>query len=68
MTKANSEVSDNGGRCESCDDPETVHQIQETYPILLGGGLGFGTMWLCPKCLKEHRKRAAKRRCEKKPL
>lgn len=24
---------------------------------MLGGGLGKGTMWLCPKCLQEHKLR-----------
>jgi hypothetical protein len=62
MTKAHSEVGDNGGRCESCDGPETPYQTQETYPVMLGGGLGRGTMWLCPECLAEHQERDAKRK------
>ena len=60
MTKAKSFLSDNGGRCESCDLPETQYQMQETYPVFLGGGLGWGTMWLCPKCLEEHKLRDKK--------
>ena len=47
MTKARSELGDNAGRCESCDRPETVHMRQTTIPVYLGGGLGWGTMWVC---------------------
>lgn len=57
MTKAHSEPDDNGGRCESCNRPETIHQTQQTYPIMLGGGLGLGTLWLCPNCHADHMKR-----------
>lgn len=57
MTKSHSTLGDNDGRCESCNQPETAHQTQTTYPILLGGGLGWGTLWLCPRCLDEHRER-----------
>jgi hypothetical protein len=57
MTKAHSELGDNGGRCESCDLPETIHQSQSTIPVFLGGGLGCGTMWVCPKCLAKHRQK-----------
>lgn len=57
MTKAHSEAADNGGRCESCNDPKTIKQTQTTYPVLLGGSLGWGTLWLCPKCLHEHEER-----------
>lgn len=60
MTKAHSSIDDNGGRCESCDRPESAHEPQSTYPVRLGGGLGLGTMWLCPTCLKEHQERDAK--------
>lgn len=56
MTKAHSEAGDNGGRCESCDRPETEFETQVTYPVLLAG-LGMGTMWLCPKCFCEHEAR-----------
>jgi hypothetical protein len=57
MTKAHSSLGDNDGRCESCNRPETAHQPQTTYPIRLGGGLGWGTLWLCPDCLDKHRAR-----------
>ena len=55
MTKARSELGDNAGRCESCDRPETVHMRQTTIPVYLGGGLGWGTMWVCPDCLARER-------------
>lgn len=57
MTSARSEIDDNGGRCESCDRPESIHMAQTTYPVLLGGEIGWGTMWLCPDCLKKHKER-----------
>lgn len=57
MTKAHSELNDNDGRCEFCDDPSTVGQPQRAYPVKLGGGFGQGTMWLCRKCLIEHETR-----------
>ena len=50
MTKAHSEIGDNNGLCEACDDPVTVHERQETRQIFLAGGLGWGTLWVCPKC------------------
>lgn len=54
MTKRKSYINDNGGRCESCNRPESIYEVQRTWPVLLGGGLGWGTMWLCPKCYTEH--------------
>lgn len=57
MTKAYSAIDDNDGRCESCDDLKTVGEIQVPYPVFLGGGVGWGTMWLCAKCVVEHSKR-----------
>lgn len=60
MTKARSYLGDNGGRCESCDRPESAKESQVAYPVMLGGGLGLGTMWLCPSCLKEQQERASK--------
>lgn len=57
MTCRDSHSLDNGGRCESCDDPATVNMEQRTYPVRLGGGIGMGTMWLCPKCYAEHEQR-----------
>lgn len=59
MTKAHSTIHDNGGRCESCDRPETVYMGQTTIPVYLAGGLGWGTMWVCPDCRRkkeEHRR------------
>jgi hypothetical protein len=53
MTKAHSEVGDNGGRCEGCDDPKTVGESQSAFPVMLGGGLGEGTMWLCNECAEK---------------
>ena len=40
MTKAYSEAGDNGGRCESCNQPETELQTQQTYPVKLADGSG----------------------------
>ncbi len=56
MTKAHSELGDNGGLCEGCNDPATEYQTQQAHPVLLaamglGGGPGWGTMWLCGRCL-----------------
>ena len=44
--------------------PESVYETQTTVPVKLGGGWGpgptcMGTMWLCPRCLKEHQERHA---------
>lgn len=55
MTKAHSRLQDNGGRCEVCDRPETAHMPQQTVPVFLGGGLGWGTMWACNECLSKRR-------------
>jgi len=64
VTKAHSTLNDNGFLCESCNRPETQHQLQTTYPVLLanmgpGGMPAWGTMWLCQKCRKEHEERDA---------
>lgn len=61
MSDRRSHGGDNGGRCEGCDDPATIYQPQTTYPVMLGGGIGTGTMWLCPKCKAQ---RDALRRAE----
>lgn len=61
MTKAYSTQDDNNGRCESCDRPESVNEPQTTYPVMLGGGLGLGTMWLCQACRKSAEEQDAKR-------
>lgn len=61
MTKAHSEPGDNGGRCEGCNRPETEFQTQVTWPVLLGGGLGWGTMWLCAACVAERGERREQR-------
>ncbi len=55
MTKAYSEAGDNGGRCERCNDPSTINQAQDAVPVLLGGGLGTGSMWLCRGCSEKDR-------------
>jgi hypothetical protein len=60
MTKKYSDLHDNNGLCESCNDPKTKYSGQTAYPVYLGGGLGLGTMWLCEKCLKEHQERDKK--------
>lgn len=65
MTKAYSTLGDNGGRCEGCDRPESVHESQSKVDVLLGGGLGWGTMWLCNKCFKEREARKAKEKAMK---
>lgn len=57
MTKAYSSLDDNGFRCERCNKPETVHQGQAAVRVLLGGGLGWGTMWMCKACIIEREKR-----------
>ena len=57
MTKAWSHPLDNGGRCESCNRPETEWMTQQTYPVYMGPEMGWGTMWLCLKCLEEHKLR-----------
>lgn len=57
MTKATSSLHDNGGRCEDCDDPETVYKPQTSFPVRLGGDLGWGTMWLCAACAERRRTR-----------
>jgi hypothetical protein len=57
MTKAASFVGDNGGLCEGCNGPQTEFVTQTAVPIMLGGGLGPGTIWLCPPCKRDHEKR-----------
>lgn len=61
MTKPGLSLGDNGGRCESCDRPDSAYELQIGYPVLLGGGIGWGKMWLCPTCLKAHQERGAKK-------
>ena len=61
MSHAKSYPDENAGRCEGCNREETVYQTQVTIPVLLGGGIGWGTMYLCPKCLAEHQEREALR-------
>jgi len=50
VTKPYSTAGDDGGRCESCYDPATIYQSQVKCPVMLGGGMGMGTMWKCRKC------------------
>ena len=52
MTKARSEIGDNNGLCKSCNAPATLYEQQATRRILLGWGLGWGTLWVCLKCQK----------------
>ena len=62
MTKPWSEPGDNEGRCEACDDPSTVGQAQEAYPLKMADGYGGfvnGTLWLCPTCLRSRQERDA---------
>lgn len=54
MTKRKSYGDDNGGRCESCDKPLDEYG-QTTVSVFLGGGLGWGTMWVCMECLEKRR-------------
>jgi len=66
MSEAKARPEDNAGRCESCNRPESAYETQVPFPVLLGGGWGpgattMGSMWLCPRCLKEHQERAALR-------
>ena len=60
MTKAHSEVGDNNGLCELCDRGDGGAQM--AVPILLGGGMGWGTMWMCAQCRD---KRKARQRIDK---
>ncbi len=60
MTKPYSLPNDNGGLCESCNRPETRDVGQTAYPLKMADGSGgweWGTMWLCPDCLKQHQDR-----------
>jgi hypothetical protein len=50
VSDAKSHLDDNGGRCEGCNRPETVYQTQTACPVFLGGGMGWGTLWLCHAC------------------
>ncbi len=51
MTKAHSEAGDNNGNCEACDKADGGSQ--QTVSVMLGGGLGMGTMWMCQRCVNE---------------
>jgi len=60
MTKPWSTPTDNAGRCEGCDRPETVHMAQVAAPLIMtdgNGGTVKGTMWLCPDCMKKRNDR-----------
>ncbi len=57
LTKAHSERDDNNGNCELCQRDDGGKQ--STVPVMLGGGLGMGTMWMCRRCIKEKGGRAA---------
>lgn len=57
-----SALGDNAGRCEGCNEPGSEYRTQTTWPVSLpsyGGGAVMGSMWLCPKCLREHQERDA---------
>jgi len=54
MTKKKAELSDNNGFCERCNDPKTKGQPQSTIAVYLGGGLGWGKMWVCSECYEKH--------------
>ena len=51
MTKAHSEAGDNNGNCELCQKADGGRQ--STVPVMLDGGLGMGTMWMCERCIEE---------------
>lgn len=61
MTKAKSYIDDNGGRCESCNRPESAYEMQEKVDVFLGGGLGNGTMWKCKTCIDKRKKQDAEK-------
>lgn len=50
MTNKYSEAGDNNGLCELCSSIVTLFEKQQTYPVLLGGGIGWGTLWTCAGC------------------
>jgi hypothetical protein len=55
MTKAYSKPDDNGWMCERCNRPESINEAQIQVPIMLGGGIGMGTMWVCKTCVEKKR-------------
>ena len=57
MTKKYSCIDDNGGRCERCNKPGSEYLSQRTVKVRLGGGMGWGTMWVCSSCLDAEEKR-----------
>jgi hypothetical protein len=57
VTKAKSGPFDNGMICESCNDPKTSGCPQTKYRLFLGGGLGWGDMWMCDACLEKAEQR-----------
>ena len=61
VTKPYLQLDDNRGLCESCNSPSTLYESQSGYPVLLGGGLGMGKMWMCRKCLKAAKQRELNR-------
>jgi len=55
MTKPYSQLGDNDGRCESCNQPASS---QLAVPVLLaglgpGGMPAWGTMWMCHPCIEK---------------
>lgn len=59
MSNARSYLDENGGRCEGCSEPGSEYRTQTAAPVLLGGGIGWGTMYLCPKCADAYCERHA---------
>ena len=51
MTQKHSMPDENGGRCESCNRPQTVGMVQTRRPIYLGPEIGWGSWYLCNDCL-----------------
>ncbi len=56
MTKAHVQLSDNDGRCESCNKDGGGRQSK--VPVFLGT-MGMGSMWKCQDCIEKAGGRAA---------
>jgi hypothetical protein len=54
MTDRRARLQDNDGKCERCDS----NAPQIAVPVLLGGGMGWGTMWMCQRCITETGRKA----------
>ena len=53
MSNRFSTTSENGGRCESCNEPGSVNRGQSKVLVFMGGGVGMGDMWMCTRCLEK---------------